>query len=55
MVRKAIETEIRSAEGQEHWRCVAVIKDLKNAERIRVACRTESELARVKEVAQKTG
>jgi hypothetical protein len=55
MVRKAIKTEIRSTEGQEYWRCVAITKDPKNAERIRVTCRTESELARVKEVAQKTG
>jgi hypothetical protein len=54
MVRKAIETEMKSAERQEHWRSVAVTKDPKNAERIRVTCRTESELARVKEVAQKT-
>lgn len=53
-VRKAIETQLQNAEGQEHWRCVAVTKDPKNPERIRVACRGKSELMRVKEAVQKT-
>nr|OQO29344.1 hypothetical protein B0A51_06924 [Rachicladosporium sp. CCFEE 5018] len=53
-IRKAVEAEMRTVEGQETWRCVAVTKDAKNAERIRIACRTETELARVKEAAQKT-
>lgn len=53
-VRKAIEEEIRVMEGQENWRCAAVIKDSRNTERIRVACRDEAELQRSKEAAQKT-
>jgi hypothetical protein len=53
-IRKAIEEEIRTADGQANWRCAAVIKDSRNAERIRVACRDEAELRRVKEAAQKT-
>jgi hypothetical protein len=53
-IRKAIEEEIRTTDGQANWRCAAVIKDSRNAERIRVACRDEAELRRVKEAAQKT-
>jgi hypothetical protein len=49
-VRKAVETQLQTTVGQEQWRCVAVTKDPKNPERIRVACRSESELMRVKEV-----
>lgn len=30
-IRKAIEEEIRSADGQANWRCAAVIKDARNA------------------------
>jgi hypothetical protein len=53
-IRKAIEEEIRTIEGQEHWRCVAVIKDARNYDRIRVTCRDEAELQRVKKAAEKT-
>lgn len=53
-IRRAIEKEIRTDEGHEKWRCVAVIKDSKNTARIRVTCRDENELKRVKEAAQKT-
>ena len=53
-VRKAIEEAIRAMEGQENWRCAAVIRDSRTTERIRVACRDEAELQRVKEAAQKT-
>jgi hypothetical protein len=35
-------------------RCAAVIKDARNNERIRVRCRDEAELQRVKDAAQKT-
>jgi hypothetical protein len=44
-IRKAIEEEIRTLEGQENWRCAAVI---------RIACRDEAELQQVKKAAQKT-
>jgi hypothetical protein len=53
-IRKAIEEEIRTMEGQEKWRCAAVIRDAKNTERIRIACRDETELQRVKGAAQRT-
>jgi hypothetical protein len=53
-IRKAIEEEIRTREGQDKWRCAAVIRDARNTDRIRIACRDEAELQRVKEAAQKT-
>jgi molybdopterin-binding protein len=53
-IRRAIETEVQNTEGQEGWRCVTVTKDPKNPERIRVACRSEAELIRVKEAVKKT-
>ena len=53
-IRKAIEEEIRTTDGHANWRCAAVIKDSRNAERVKVACRDEAELHRVKEAAQKT-
>jgi hypothetical protein len=53
-IRRAIEEEIRTMEGQEHWRCVAVSKDARNYDRIRVTCRDETELQRVKKAADKT-
>ena len=54
IVRKAIEEEIRTADGHPNWRCAAVIRDPRNTERIKIACRDEAELQRVKEAAQKT-
>lgn len=53
-VRKAIEEEIRTVEGQANWRCAAVIRDARNMERIKITCRDEAELQRVKVAAQKT-
>ena len=53
-IRKAVEEEIRTTEGQDKWRCAAVIRDGRNAERIKIACRDEAELQRVKEAVQKT-
>ena len=52
-VRKAIEEEIRTLEGHANWRCAAVMRDARNTERIKVACRDETELQQVKEAAQK--
>ncbi|GIZ43086.1 hypothetical protein CKM354_000632700 [Cercospora kikuchii] len=54
VVRECVEREMRGIEGQERWRCVAVTKDPRNADRIRVACRNEGELTRVKEAMLKT-
>ncbi|KAL5395482.1 hypothetical protein PMIN03_013091 [Paraphaeosphaeria minitans] len=53
-VRQAIEKQIREIEGQETWRCAAVTRDPKNTDRIRIKCRDETELHKVKEAAQKT-
>jgi hypothetical protein len=53
-IRRAIEGEMQKEEGQENWKCVAVLKDARNADRIRVICRDETELAKVKNVAQRT-
>jgi hypothetical protein len=52
-IRQEIEKEMRDA-GSETWRCVAVTKDPRNAARIRITCRNESELALVKSAAEKT-
>lgn len=53
-IRKAIEDAMRTIEGQDKWRCAAVIGSARNTERIRIACRNEAELQRVKEAARKT-
>ena len=53
-IREAIEKEVRTTEGHEDWRCVAVIKDPRNTTRIRITCRDETELQLVKAAAQKT-
>ncbi|OAQ58658.1 reverse transcriptase [Purpureocillium lilacinum] len=53
-VRQAIEGEMRTKDGQATWRCAAVVRDARAAERIKVICRNENELTLVKEAAQKT-
>ena len=52
-IRETIEKEIRAREGQEKWRCAAVVKDVRKADRVKLICRNEAELKLVKEVAQK--
>lgn len=52
-LRKALETEIRTQTEQEKWNCVAITKDPRNVARVRVTCRDEQELSKVKEAAQK--
>jgi uncharacterized coiled-coil protein SlyX len=37
-IRQTIEKEMRTREGQEKWRCVAVVKDAKKADRVKVIC-----------------
>lgn len=49
----AIEEEIRTMEGQERWRYVAVIKDPNNHDRIKGTCRDEAELQKVKKAVEK--
>jgi hypothetical protein len=53
-IRQEIEKGMREREEEGGWRCVAVTRDPRNSARIRITCRDESELARVKEVAEKT-
>jgi hypothetical protein len=53
-VRQAIEEEMRIKEGQHSWRCAAVVRDVRNADRIKVICRDEAEMQLVKQTAQKT-
>lgn len=53
-IRRTIENEMRSKEEDSTWRCAAVTKDPKNADRIRIICRNETELKRVKQVAEAT-
>ncbi|OAQ59300.1 reverse transcriptase [Purpureocillium lilacinum] len=53
-VRQAIELEMRARDGLATWRCAAVLKDARAAERIKIICRDENELSQVREAAQKT-
>ncbi|KJZ69747.1 hypothetical protein HIM_10858 [Hirsutella minnesotensis 3608] len=53
-IRQAIETEVRAMNGQGTWRCAAVVRESRNADRVKIACRDEAELQMVKEAAQKT-
>jgi hypothetical protein len=52
-IRQQIEKEIRGNEETQNWRCAAMVKDPKNADRIKVICRHEEEIQQVKEAAQK--
>jgi hypothetical protein len=53
-IREVIEKEIRTGAERDNWRCTAVTRDPRNATRIRVTYRDESELQLIKEAAQKT-
>ena len=53
-IRQEIEKEMRGGEEGSSWRCVVVTRDPRNSGRVRITCRDESELARVKEAAEKT-
>ncbi|KJZ67957.1 hypothetical protein HIM_12656 [Hirsutella minnesotensis 3608] len=53
-IRQAIETEMRAMNGQKTWRCAAVVRESRNADRVKIVCRDEAELQMVKEAAQKT-
>ncbi|EED22525.1 conserved hypothetical protein [Talaromyces stipitatus ATCC 10500] len=52
-IRQRIEKEMRGSEETKTWRCAAMIKDPKNADRVKVICRNEDEIQQVKEAAQK--
>lgn len=53
VIREGVETMVRSHADKGQWRCIAVTKDPRNSDRIRVTCRTEEELHLVKETAKK--
>jgi uncharacterized coiled-coil protein SlyX len=53
-IRQAIEVEMRAKNGQGNWRCAAVVRESRNADRVKIVCRDEAELQLVKEAAQKT-
>jgi hypothetical protein len=53
-IRQDIEKEMREGDEGSGWRCVAVTRDPRNTARVRITCRDESELVRVKEAAEKT-
>jgi hypothetical protein len=53
-IREDIEKEMREGQEGSGWRCVAVTRDPRNTARIRITCRDESELVRVKKTAEKT-
>ncbi|EED14511.1 conserved hypothetical protein [Talaromyces stipitatus ATCC 10500] len=52
-IRQQIEKKMQGSEETKNWRCAAMIKDPKNADRVKVVCRHEDEIQRVKEAAQK--
>lgn len=52
MIRQVIEDEVRVREGQETWRCAAVVEAVRNTDRIKVICRNDVELQLVKEAAE---
>ena len=52
-IREAIEKEIRNQQGKESWRCIAVTRDVKNHDRIRITGRDAQEIKTIKEAADK--
>ncbi|KAI7705111.1 hypothetical protein KC353_g13078 [Hortaea werneckii] len=52
-IRQEVEEGMRKGDGGSGWRCVAVTRDPRNSGRIRITCRDEEELARVKGVAER--
>jgi hypothetical protein len=51
-IRATVEREIRAKEDHANWRCRAVTVDPKNTNRIRIACRNETEHQLVKSIAE---
>jgi hypothetical protein len=51
-IRAIVEKEIRASNGQSKWRCQAVTRDARNAGRVRIACRDETEQLMVKRVVE---
>jgi len=51
-LRKTIEQEMRASGNQPSWRCVAVTRDGRNTNRMRVRARNEEELKRIKDIVE---
>ncbi|KAJ3453787.1 hypothetical protein MRS44_018419 [Fusarium solani] len=50
VLRRTIEQEMRTSSDQPSWRCVAVTKDGRNTNRLRVIGRNEEELKKIKTI-----
>jgi hypothetical protein len=50
MIRKTLEQEMRKSSDQSHWRCVAVTRDGRNANRLRIIGRDEGEIQKIKTI-----
>ncbi|KAF4971651.1 hypothetical protein FSARC_1584, partial [Fusarium sarcochroum] len=50
MIRKTVEQEMRKSSDQSHWRCAAVTRDGRNANRLRIIGRNEEELQKIKSI-----
>jgi hypothetical protein len=50
MIRKTVEQEMRQSSDQPHWRCVAVTRDGRNANRLRIIGRNEEEIQKIKTI-----
>jgi uncharacterized protein (DUF111 family) len=53
-VHQVIEEKVQARDGQESWRCAAVVKDARNPDRIKVICQDEEEMQLVKDMVEKT-
>ncbi len=51
-IRAAVEKEMRAMNGQDNWRCRAVTRDARNRNRVRIACRDESEQQMIRQAAE---
>ncbi|KAG7408119.1 hypothetical protein Forpi1262_v017990 [Fusarium oxysporum f. sp. raphani] len=50
MIHKTVEQEMRKSSDQPHWRCVAVTRDGRNANRLRIIGRNEEEIQKIKTI-----
>src|SRR6478609_6537550 len=50
MIHKTVEQEMRKSSDQSHWRCVAVTRDGRNANRLRIIGRDEDEIQKIKTI-----
>ncbi|KAF4332053.1 reverse transcriptase, partial [Fusarium beomiforme] len=50
IIRKTVEQEMRQSSDQPYWRCVAVTRDGRNANRLRIIGRNEEEIQKIKTI-----